>query len=822
MNGSDAPSDPAGFTPLHPEQALRDKSIEKLRTLEDLELSTQSPEEILRTLHELRVHQIELKMQNEELRQTQVNLNAERARYFDLYNLAPIGYVTLGEKGLIKEANLTAATLLGLPRGELTNKPISMVLFKEDQSIYSLHSKQLFESGTQQVFKLRMIKKDETVFWAQLNATVAHDSAGTPVFLVAFDDITERQQAEEVLQEEEQYLRTILQTTSDGFWEVDVRGNITKVNETYCRMSGYTGDELLKLTISAIDANETPASTAAHIKRLVTIGSEVFETRHRRKDGSIFHVEISATYINKGLGKFVCFCRDISERKQAEQNLLKSEKDFTRAQEVGNIGSWRLDIQKNRLTWSDQNHRIFGIPPGTPLNYETFLSCIHPDDRSIVDAAWKAGLCGAPYDIEHRIVVDHQIKWVREKAYLEFAEDGVLTGGFGITQDITERKEGQLKIQKQREDLQIILDSCPIMIFHKDCESRYIHVNKALAHVVGLPKEAMEGKSDFEIFPSQAQYYRESDQEVIVSDKPQHGIIQLMDTAVGPKWVQTDKIPYRDHNGHIVGIIGFSIDITERRQAEEELQSINNELERRVEERTRELQETQLQYLHAEKLSAIGKLSASIAHEFNNPLQSIMSVLKGLKKRAILEEEDKELLNAAIDESERIKKLIRTLQEFNRPSSCRKVVMDVHTSIDSLLLLHKSEFKNKRISVERHYAERLPQIMAIPDQIKQVLLNLLTNAADACQQVGGIITIRTWLEGERVAISIKDTGVGIQPEHLDVIFQPFYTTKAEVKGTGLGLSVCHGIVKNHQGEIRVESKPGQGSVFTLLLPAQSV
>ncbi len=258
-----------------------------------------------------------------------------------------------------------------------------------------------------------------------------------------------------------------------------------------------------------------------------------------------------------------------------------------------------------------------------------------------------------------------------------------------------------------------------------------------------------------------------------------------------------------------------------RKRVENQLQTINCVLERRVEQRTRELQETQLHYLHAEKLSAIGKLSASIAHEFNNPLQGIMAVLKGLKKRASMEEEDRELLEAAIDESDRIKKLIRSLQDFNRPSSYRKVLMDVQKSIESLLLLNKSDFKNKRISVQIDHAERLPLIMAIPDQIKQVVLNLLSNAADACQQSGGVLTVSTWQENDRVAIAIKDTGIGIQPGQMELLFQPFYTTKPEVKGTGLGLSVCHGIVKNHQGEIRVESQPQKGATFTVFLPIQA-
>jgi signal transduction histidine kinase len=258
-------------------------------------------------------------------------------------------------------------------------------------------------------------------------------------------------------------------------------------------------------------------------------------------------------------------------------------------------------------------------------------------------------------------------------------------------------------------------------------------------------------------------------------------------------------------------------DITKRQQAEH-LQTLNQELELRVEQRTRELQETQKQYLHAEKLSAIGKLSASIAHEFNNPLQGILTILKGLRKRAKLGAEDTVLLDAAIGESDRIKELIRGLQEFNRPSSGRKVPMDVHKALDSMLLLHKSDFKGKRIAVECHYAERLPPILAVPDQIKQVFLNLLTNAADACRLPGGVITVGTRQEGNRVAITISDTGIGIKPEEMDLIFQPFYTTKPEIKGTGLGLSVSHGIIESHGGEIQVESRPGEGATVTVLLP----
>jgi signal transduction histidine kinase len=162
--------------------------------------------------------------------------------------------------------------------------------------------------------------------------------------------------------------------------------------------------------------------------------------------------------------------------------------------------------------------------------------------------------------------------------------------------------------------------------------------------------------------------------------------------------------------------------------------------------------------------------------------------------------------------------LIRSLQDFNRPSSGKKEVTDMHRSLDSILLLQKSDFKRREISIVRNYAEGLPQILAVPDQIKQVFLNLLTNAADACNHHGGVITVSTWQENDKVAVAIKDTGTGIKPEDMEQIFRPFYTTKSEVKGTGLGLSVSYGIVKKHQGKIRVESRPGDGATFTVLLP----
>jgi PAS domain S-box-containing protein len=153
-------------------------------------------------------------------------------------------------------------------------------------------------------------------------------------------------------------------------------------------------------------------------------------------------------------GQFATVFADITEQKLTEEALRQSREDLDRAQSVGQIGWWRLDTRRNVLMWSAENHRIFGVPEGTPMSYEFFLSIVHPDDRQYVDVQWQAGLRGEPYDIEHRIVADGRVKWVREKAYLEFDNEGKLLGGFGITQDITERKQAQEALLQLNETLE--------------------------------------------------------------------------------------------------------------------------------------------------------------------------------------------------------------------------------------------------------------------------------------------------------------------------------------------------------------------------------
>lgn len=224
------------------ETTVRETTEPSIRNFE-----TMSPEDIQRTFHELRVYQIELEMQNEELRRAQLELDAERTRYFDLYDLAPVGYCTVSETGQILQVNLTAATLLGLPRGSLVNRMFSQRIFLADQDIYYLQRKRLLVTGAPQSCELRMVKHDSTHIWVQLTTTAAREADRTAVFRIMLTDISERKRAEETLRQNqtllksEAFSRAIMDSVDAEIAVLDRNGLILAVNQPWRTFASANG-----------------------------------------------------------------------------------------------------------------------------------------------------------------------------------------------------------------------------------------------------------------------------------------------------------------------------------------------------------------------------------------------------------------------------------------------------------------------------------------------------------------------------------------------------------------------------------------------------
>jgi len=280
-----------------------------------------SPEETQRLLHELQVHQIELELQNEELRRAQSALDESHDRYVDLYDFAPVGYVTVSEKGVLLEVNLTVATLLGVPRGALAGQMLSGFILKEDQDIYYRHRKQLFETGAPQACDLRMKKPDGAIFWAHLAATAAQDAKGDPACRIVLGDITARKQADLTLSEREEHYRELFESSSDALLLLAAdTGRVLEANAMALALYGYGREELLDRNNTDLSAE--PEETSRRSLEAQSSPGQVLKIPlrlHRRKDGTVFPVEITArSFVRDGQLVLLVACRDITARKQSE------------------------------------------------------------------------------------------------------------------------------------------------------------------------------------------------------------------------------------------------------------------------------------------------------------------------------------------------------------------------------------------------------------------------------------------------------------------------------------------------------------------------
>lgn len=283
-----------------------------------------SLEDSQKLLHELQVHQIELEMQSEELREAGLEKDRALNRYTQLYEFAPIGYYVMDRNGSITRANLEGASQLGLERSVLTGRTFLDFVAIKHRTRFRDCLEKTFETGDKQSCEV-MVHVNELTLWLSVEASIGETAIDC---LLAMSNITDRKQAEESLRVSETQYRTIIQTAQDGFWRLDKEGNLLEVNTSYCRMSGYSEQELLTMSIADLEnigpLNDT--ATQTQTQQLEKTGVVRFIAQHRRKDGGVFDVEVSKQYHSEDSGQFVVFLQDITERKALESQLRQSQK----------------------------------------------------------------------------------------------------------------------------------------------------------------------------------------------------------------------------------------------------------------------------------------------------------------------------------------------------------------------------------------------------------------------------------------------------------------------------------------------------------------
>ncbi|MFW6102249.1 MAG: PAS domain S-box protein [Chloroflexota bacterium] len=507
---------------------------------------------------------------------------------------------------------------------------------------------------------------------------------------------------------------------------------------------------------------------------------------HSEKTGRTYDLmDVPLKNVDGSVSKLEVF-RDITNRKQVEQALRESEQDLNRAQAVARTGSWRLDVQSNQLLWSDETHRIFGISRGTPMSYETFLSSVHPEDREYVDRKWAAALRGEPYDIEHRIIVDDKVKWVRERAELEFDSKGELKGGFGTVQDITERKqvENELRVKD------FAVNSAASGIAIADLDGIVTYVNLACLSMWDYEREEeVLGKPATNFFAGRNDF--DAALKTVLEEGVWEGEGKAKRSDGSSFDVQVLANLVTDADGEPFCMMACFVDITERKK----LEQLKDEF--------------------------IGLVS----HELRTPLTVIGGCLSTLltEWNRLSPNEVQQLLKDALMESESLSHLIENLLEVSRAQAQQLSLYSEPTDVKTLVKEVVSKIKRQAPSYRfvTSFSDGLQLINADPLRIERILYNLLDNAAKYSPP-GSQIKVSVNTEPERLVIGVTDRGKGLSASERARIFGPFQRLENsrpdQARGAGLGLMVCRRLVEAHGGKIWVESKKGRGSTFFFSLP----
>lgn len=435
-------------------------------------------------------------------------LAQERQCWQDIFRYAKWGVAISSADGLNLELiNPAFAAMHGYSVGELTGQPLLDVFAPQVRAELPQHIRHAHEQG-HHVFESLHIHKDGGIFPVEIDVSVVYDeTGGMRCRVVNVKDISQRKQSERVLEQSEKLFHSIVDyVPAMVFLKRADELRFELINQRAEDIMGYTQEEMLgKTDYDFFPKDEADFFTAKDREVLASrkplnIPEEFILTKKRGT--RILQTSKIGLYDEDGKATHLLgVSLDITEQRLAEAALRTSEANLNRAQAVGQIGSWTLDMRVNVLTWSPETYRIFGVEQGLPLTYEAFIAFVHPDDRHYVDSMWQRALTGEGYDIEHRLLVGEEVRWVREKADLEFAADGQVIGGIGIVQDITERKLAEAALRESEEKLRGMFELSPLGIVLTDMEGHYIEFNQAFQDITGYGHDELAQLDYWQLTP---------------------------------------------------------------------------------------------------------------------------------------------------------------------------------------------------------------------------------------------------------------------------------------------------------------------------------
>jgi PAS domain S-box-containing protein len=520
----------------------------------------------------------------------------------------------------------------------------------------------------------------------------------------------------------------------------------------------------------------------------------------------ILLVWISARSVNK---TSVDLRLEIEERKKAEKLLEKNKVHLEMSQEIANLGSWELDILNNRLTWSDEVYRIFGLEPGEfKATYEAFLDAVHPDDRTAVDNAYSGSLKDKKdtYEIEHRIVRKKtgEIRFVHEKCKHFSDESGRIIRSVGMVHDITSRKRAEMDQRESKDKLSIALEHGNIGIWEWNLDTDEMILDARTEKMFCLEPETFKGTyNDFEnlINEEDLTHFKKAINNALNEDMPFETIFRIKGKNEENKYINAKAMVQKDSSGGLAKMTGVCFDITcIKRGMEQVLFDLNEELLRSNKE--------------------LEHFAYVASHDLQEPLRmiSIFTQLLSIKYKNKLDQDAQEYIKFAVNGAVNMQNQINDLLALSRIQTKGREfsIVDLNTVLERAIsaLIPYIEEKKARITTNK-----LDSVIADEMQMVQLLQNLIGNALKYSKE-NPRIHISSKEVGDYYLISVKDNGIGVEPEYSDRIFQIFQRlhSEDEYEGSGIGLAICKRIVERHKGKIWVESEPGNGSTFYFTIP----
>lgn len=490
--------------------------------------------------------------------------------------------------------------------------------------------------------------------------------------------------------------------------------------------------------------------------------------------------------------------------KETLEDLRQRAANFEKAERVAHVGYWERDLRTGRVTLSDETYRIFGLMPRADIiTPDELIERLHPEDRAIWRSAVREALRGGSrYNLDYRVIrPDGEIRFVHSQGDLTRDASGRPVSMFGAVQDVTDRRRAEQLTQ-------LIFERSPDGICVIGQDYRYQRVNPVYERMLGLTAKDLVrmhvadvvGREFFEK-TLKPRYDRCFEGEEV-------GLTEWFTYPQGQRYLSVSYSPLRPKSDQVEAILITIRDLTDHALASEALRSAQAEL------------------AHSNRVATMGQLTASIAHEVNQPIAAVVmnaqAGLRWLNADPPRIQKARQSLDLIVDDGERAAEVVSRIRSLVKNAPPRKDSIDVNNTVLDVIALTRSEMLKRNLSLQTDLMPELPLVEGDRVQLQQVVLNLIMNAVDAmgCLAEGKReLAISTSNDAcECVTVCVRDTGPGLEPTIMDHVFDAFYTTKPE--GMGMGLAICRSIIEAHGGRLWVTANEPRGAVFQFSLPTR--